>query len=642
MKPALIGLSVSLAAAAAFAQPYIETPSLQAAAEYGDIPHVAGRLPDTPFVETFPAEYATPGRHGGDVRLVFGRTKDLRLVVVYSYARLVAYDKNFDLQPDILESYTVEDGGRVFTLRLRPGHRWSDGAPFTAEDFRYYWEQVATNEVIYPTGPDRELQPSGALPRFEALDPLTVRFSWPEPNPFFLPALARPNPLIIYRPAHYLRQFHPDLTPMAEIDEIVAAERKRDWRALHFAKDRIYRNDNPDQPTLYPFVPQNAPPAERIVYERNPFYHKVDPNGRQLPYVDRLLVTFADPGLIPAKVGSGDVDLHGRYLAFSDFTALKNAADRSGLAVDLWRGGQGSEIALYPNLNHGDPMWRALFNKADFRRALSLAIHRWEINEVLFFGLGFGVGDYVLPDSPLYDASLAGRWAQYDLEQANRLLDRVGLEVRDADGVRRMPDGRRLEITVEHDGSSPERTDALQLISESWREIGVLLRQKAMSRDVLKRRIKAGSTLMAADVGMNNGVPTAAMPPTDLAPMTPARMHWMGWGGWMETGGMLGRPIDDPAAARLVLDVERWAKAESPAEQESAWRDMLETYVDQVFVIGVVAGGRRPVVRRADLRNLPKEGLFNWDPGAFFGLYGLDGVWYGRDDVAALPPTGAR
>ena len=255
---------------------------------------------------------------------------------------------------------------------------------------------------------------------------------------------------------------------------------------------------------------------------------------------------------------------------------MKSAAARSDLAVDLWRSGQGAEIALYPNLNHKDPVWRAALNDVVFRRALSLAIHRWEINEILFFGLGFGVGDYLLPNSPLYDAEHAGRWADFDIDRANRMLDLVGYEARNADGVRLLPDGRPMEITVEHDGRSPERADALHLIAETWRKIGIVLNQKAMTRDVLKRRTKAGSPLMSADVGMNNGRPPALLPPADLAPMTPARLHWMGWGGWMETGGKLGQPIEDAAAQRLVLGVQDWARAETEDEKAQSWRDMLE------------------------------------------------------------------
>jgi hypothetical protein len=92
------------------------------------------------------------GQRGGDLHILAASGQDTRLLVVYGYARLVGYDRDLNLVPDILSAVEVEDG-RVFTLRLREGHRWSDGAPFTTEDFRYYWEDVANNEQLSPFGP---------------------------------------------------------------------------------------------------------------------------------------------------------------------------------------------------------------------------------------------------------------------------------------------------------------------------------------------------------------------------------------------------------------------------------------------------------------------------------------------------------
>ena len=143
-------------------------------------------------------------------------SQDTRLLVVYGYARLVGYDRDLNLVPDILSAVEVEDG-RVFTLRLREGHRWSDGAPFTTEDFRYFWEDVANNEQLSPFGPPWELLVEGEPPVVEIIDPLTVRYSWSSPNPYFLPALAGARPLFIYRPAHYLRQFHEKYADPAEL-----------------------------------------------------------------------------------------------------------------------------------------------------------------------------------------------------------------------------------------------------------------------------------------------------------------------------------------------------------------------------------------------------------------------------------------
>ena len=104
------------------------------------------------------------GRHGGELRMLSGREKDVRMLVVYGYARLVAYDRNFALVPDLLESCEVDEG-RIFTLRLRPGLRWSDGHRVSAEDFRYFWEDIAGNETLAPFGPSRALRVKGRFPR---------------------------------------------------------------------------------------------------------------------------------------------------------------------------------------------------------------------------------------------------------------------------------------------------------------------------------------------------------------------------------------------------------------------------------------------------------------------------------------------
>ena len=164
--------------------------------------------PEEPSVVEFDAGSGkSVGKPGGELHMLVGRAKDTRLMVVYGYARLVGYDQQLELVPDILKDVEVEDG-RIFTLHLRKGHRWSDGEPFTSEDFRYWWEDVANNEALSPTGPPPELFVDGEQPMVEFPDPLTVRYSWSKPNPFFLPALAQATPLFIYMPAHYLKQFH--------------------------------------------------------------------------------------------------------------------------------------------------------------------------------------------------------------------------------------------------------------------------------------------------------------------------------------------------------------------------------------------------------------------------------------------------
>ena len=142
--------------------------------------------PDEPRVLD---DIPTLGKPGGELRSLIARSRDTRLFYVFGHARLVGYDLKLDLVPDILASFDVQEG-RVFTLRIRKGHRWSDGEPFTAEDFRFYWEDVANEPALQPSGPDVQLLVQGEPPKVEILDERTVRYSWSRPNPMFLPALA--------------------------------------------------------------------------------------------------------------------------------------------------------------------------------------------------------------------------------------------------------------------------------------------------------------------------------------------------------------------------------------------------------------------------------------------------------------------
>ena len=114
------------------------------------------------------------GKPGGELRMLIGRERETRFFNIYGYAHLISFDRNLNLTPDILAGYEVEDG-RIFTLHLRKGHKWSDGQPFTAEDFRFYWEDVATNPDLSFSGPDIQMLAAGEPPKFEVLDDLTVR-----------------------------------------------------------------------------------------------------------------------------------------------------------------------------------------------------------------------------------------------------------------------------------------------------------------------------------------------------------------------------------------------------------------------------------------------------------------------------------
>ena len=612
-----------------------EPPSLSALVESGALPRLGARLPRSPAIDSLEREWQAPGQYGGSLNLLMAKTRDLRQMVIYGYARLVGYTPEFELVPDLLERFDVEDG-RIFTFHLRPGHRWSDGQPFTAEDFRYWWEDVANHDDLFPAGPPIDLIVEGEAPRFEIIDEKTVRYSWSRPNPTFLDSLANARPLYLYAPAHYLKDFHPRYTDAKALDEKVKAAKQRSWASLHNNLGNLYKNLNPSLPSLQPWVNTTAPPSERFVFKRNPYYHRVDGQGQQLPYIDEVILNLSGSSIIPAKTGAGESDLQARYLRFDNYTFLKEAESRQDFDVKLWRTARGSHYALYPNLNVADPVYRELFRDANFRRALSLAINRHEINQVIYFGLAAEGNNTVLPESPLYRPQYKETWATFDIDRANRLLDDIGLEQRNDDDWRVLADGRPLEIIVESAGESTEETDLLELVRDSWRQIGIKLLTKPSQREVFRNRVFAGETQMAIAFGMENALPNPDMSPVELAPAKQEYLQWPKWGQYVQTKGRAGEAPDMKIGKELMQLYEAWGQSSDRAARERIWHRMLEIHADQVLTIGIINDVPQPVVMNRRLRNLPENGIYNWHPGAFFGIYRLDCLWF---DNSAIDQT---
>ena len=620
-------LALTSPASTADLPPLQETPMFREAVAAGEMPAVHKRVPVTPSVVHFEGDDQKIGQQGGRMRLLMGRAKDTRLMVVYGYSRLVAYDQNLSIQPDILEKIEVLEG-RQFTLYLRPGHKWSDGYPFTAEDFRYYWEDIANDEVLSPAGVPTMLRINNESPRFEVLNEITVRYTWSRPNPYFLPALAGALPFYIYAPAHYMKQFHARYQDPDTLASMIEESGQRNWSALHTKFGRQYRNDNPDLPSLQPWILKTRPPADRFIFSRNPYYYRIDTAGRQLPYVDEVAMTIANPKLIPAKAGAGEVDLQARSLNFNDYTFLKQGEKSNNFSVRLWQTAKGAHMALFPNLNVKDPEWRRLFRDTSFRRALSMSINRHEINQVIYFGLAIEGNNTVLPRSPLYDEKYAKAWTEYQPATANLILDALGLTERDDRGVRLLPNGAPMEIIIETAGESTEQTDVLELIHDSWLDVGIKVYSKPLQREVLRNRIFAGTTLMSIWFGMENGLPTADMSPSELAPTDQNHLQWPKWGQYYQSNGKAGESIDMDIPRRLASLNESWVVAEDTKARETIWREMLDLFTDNVFTIGLVAGVPQPVVVNNRLRNVPDSGVYNWDPGAHFGIYRPDTFWF--------------
>ena len=632
-RSAFLGALLSLAALGAPRAGFIEAPALEPLVAAGKLPALAQRLPQTPRLIEISGEGRSPGEYGGVLRLLMGGQRDIRMMTIYGYTRLVVFNERLELTPDLLESFDVEEG-RIFTLHLRRGHKWSDGSPFTTEDFRYFWDDVANNERLSPGGPPPTMLPNGRKPKVDIIDAATIRYSWDVPNPSFIPALAGAQPLYIYMASKYLKQFHPRYADPTVLANAIKAMRVKDWASLHERKSRGYRPENPELPTLDPWVPRTAPPAELFVFERNPYFHRVDSNGRQLPYIDTVRLSTGTSSLIPAKIGSGEGDLQASYLRFDNYTFLKDGEQRNNYRVRLWQLARGAFASLIPNQNVTDPVWRALVRDVRFRRALSIAINRRDINKVIFYGLARETADTVLPESPLYKPEYAKAWTQYDPAGAKKLLDGLGLTKHDLDGIRLLPDGRRAEIIVETAGESTEETDILELIADDLRRVGIRILSHSSNRDIFRRKVISGQVIMSVWSGLDNAMPSAEMEPDALAPSNQAQLQWPLWGQNIISNGKLGEAPATPEAKELVALLEKWRHSAAHEERVKIWTRMLEIHADQIFTIGIVGATAQPVVVSNLLRNVPEKGNYAFEPGAFFGMYMPDTFWFAKPVAA--------
>lgn len=629
---AAAGARSAVAETAAPLPALIETPMLEPEVKAGKLPPVAKRVPEQPQVVKIAGDGA--GRHGGDMRVLMSKDRDARFVSAYGYARLVGWRPDYTLGPDICEAFEMDEAGRTFTFTLRKGHRWSDGKPFTVEDFRYFWEDMANNKALGRFFLAQTLLVDGEKPKVEFPDAHTVRYSWTKPNPDFLPWIAGPSGLTIFRPAHYYKRFHEKYASKERLAKL-NAKRKDGWVRAHATEDRMARNNlNANIPTLDPWVQKTEGNAERFEFFRNPFYHRIDENGRQLPYVDRVVMVLAESKIVPVKTGAGEVDLQARGLRFDDFSFLRRSADERGFNVRLWKTTNGAQLALYPNLNCDDKGWRALMRDARFRQGVSLAINREEINKIMYVGLAEPGQNTVLSGSPLFRPEFRRAYAEFDLVRANNLLDRAGVNKRNSAGVRLLPDGRELELIVEHPAEGTEYTDVLRLIADTWSRAGIKMYPKAYQRVVLRRRILSGDTIFSVWGGIDYALLRPGLAPKDFAPIAEDMPQWPRWGQHYQTRGKSGEKPDDLAAQELLKLYKAWYAATTRDEREATWLKILALWAEQVFTIGIVGGVLQPVVINKRLKNVPKDGIYAFDPGAYFGIYKPDTFWFSQELAA--------
>ncbi len=584
-----------------------EAPMLAELVKQGKLPPVEKRLPEEPAVVE-PAEEI--GQYGGTWRRAALSPADTMIHQRLGYEPLVRWARDGKtLIPNLCTSWKVTEGGRVYTFYLRKGVKWSDGQPFTADDIMFWYEDVLLNKEISPTIPSWFVV-EGTPGKVERVDTYTVRFRFVRPHSLFLDYLAGPEgpgPNLFDFPKHYLRQFHPKYTDPKKLEEMTKEAKFQFWYQLFSNKASAHLNK--ELPSLRPWVLRSEPTATRIIAERNPYYWKIDTEGNQLPYIDRIAFDMVQNiELINMKAVAGEIDMQCRNIAFPNYTLLMENRAKGGYDVYRWTSGA-SGTAFFINQNlKGDSVLQKLFRNYKFRLALSLAINRDEINNLIYLGLG-DPAYKLLPEAYWDDKELRSLY-EYNPTKANQILDELGLK-RDKTGYRIRPDGKPLNLTVIVNLAYPIHPDVAELVQKYWDAIGIKTAIDTVSGALWWPRISASEYQIAAyEVDYTTGryfltysrsfIPNASS--TYWAPL---------WGLWYASGGKAEgaeKPTGD--ALKLIAIFDKIKVTTDEKQRAKLSEDALVLCAKNLFAIPTIAGYPAPCVVKNNFKNVPKSAIY--------------------------------
>ena len=614
---AIMGATFLSGTGAAFA--FNEAPQLKALVDAGKLPPVDQRLPTPPEVVT-PLERV--GQYGGVLRQALRGDADHNAILrAIGQQGLTRWKMDFsDVVPNVAESWTVNEDSSEYTFNLRKGMKWSDGAPFTADDILFFVQDLLPDPAFFKSPPARYVI-NGKLMTGEKIDDYTVKLKFAGPYRTFPEEMATPvgqHPVLYAK--HYCQQFHPKYAK--DIDALIKAANANDWPTVMRQKcadiEVPARWANRDRPTLDPWLitePYTGG-ATRVEVMRNPYFWQVDTAGNQLPYIDEIQFSvIADPEAILLTAMNGQLDLQTRHLnAISNKPVLSENMEKGGYQIMEMRDLNTNSLGLFINQTTPNLPLRELIRALDFRKALSLATDRNEINEIVFLGQGKPAQVGPLPQHRLYNDQLHTQFIDHDLAGADKLLDGMGLTKRDGQGFRVYPDGSgRISIGVIVSIANPWHSEVLELMRRQWAEAGIELVIQPSERSLYYDRAQNNDYDISVD-SVPGGLDVTQDPRAIIAVHTLDSRQSIPWVRWYESQGKAGEEPSDSMKQRMRL-LDQWKVEPDQAKADAIFGQILQLAADAFEVIGTVEPPPQLGVRSSKLVNVFDEMPFGWTYG---------------------------
>ena len=564
------------------------------------LPPVADRLPVDPVV-VVPLDEI--GRYGGVARV----TRDEWLTFP-NVEGLVAISADLRTPlPNLAESWDISPDGRTITLTLREGIKWSDGVPLTSDDFVFLFNDLLLNKEYSPVTPQEAL--GGKAVR---ISDRVFRYEFEAPNPLYVNMLANAANRM-YAPRHFYKNFHPDYVDRTELEDRISARHFVSWMAFITACRQQLITESANAPTLDSHrIVERTPTLVRL--ERNPYYFKIDPTGQQLPYIDRIESRQVDNHeIIQSLAVTGRLDFSAFHLKTQNIPLLKLGERTEAIRVLIWNRSAASDVALQMNYNYPDARLTDLYMDRRFREAMSLAINREEMNNIIYFGRGTPSQVTAHPSSSMFDPGFVTAYTQYDPDRARQLLDEMGLRDVNNDALREHRDGTPLTITLEFVDRETPKVISLELVSQYWRAVGIDLRLRIIDIGLQRERALANRMQMSAWQGDRNTDILLPVRAVWWAPVSSgwSTVMWNDWARWYSTGGEIGTE-PPPEFRQLQVWFDQMRTSLDPARRIEFGRKLLVSNAKNLWTIGTIGLAPHPVVISQHLRGVPEQGVWGW------------------------------
>ncbi len=564
------------------------------------LPPLAERLPEEPLVV---APYDSVGKYGGTLDALSNATEaGTSDFLSTRHVNLVRYSD--DLQtvvPMVAKSWKWNDDFTQLTFTLRKGHKWSDGEPFTAEDVKFWYDNLALDSKVIEKPKDYVLV-AGKRMTVDVIDPQTVRFNLPAPKPGLIAHFAT-SFAQGFQPKHFLGRFHPDINPDADklakeagfengLAVIKAYFGNSDWTdtpsPLLNSPDKVAKLPAAVVPTLESHLTVSDTTEGRH-YVSNPYFFIVDTAGNQLPYISEQDELYANDNQVRIlKLVNGEADYKAQSLQLADAPLLLENQEKNNYTVHLK-----PQIAIHAfsfNVTSADLEKRKVFGDLRFRKAMSIAINRKELNEVAYFGQGTPQQYIGFSPAPAFvDPKWKSFATEFDVEGAKQLLDEVGMVDKDGDGIRELPNGDKLVLNMQF-ATQGIAGQVVELVGQYWTNVGV----KTTVKEVTPDEYRSAQSSNQLDVGMwHKGQPMAIILGNNELWVPPFNNYFdhrvgMLWAEYVESNGSKG--VKPPAYVdQLIADINAFQSTPAGTpESDKLGARLVENMVSNLLFIGTV------------------------------------------------------